>query len=109
APGSLSPRRMLGSLADLRTTARLFHFSVPGAADNLSYNFSQLLLVKCITALGTSALLIRSYTLAVNGFISVVVLAASQANETLVGYDKGAGDGKAARRRVVRTTVLTSA
>ncbi len=105
---SLSPRRWFGVLRDFRTLGRLFHFSVPGAADNFAYNLAQLVLVKFVAGLGTSALLVRSYTLTINGLISLVVLASTQANETLVGYDKGAGDHENARRRANRTALWTS-
>ncbi len=106
---SLSPGRMLSAMRDLPTLGRLFHFSLPGAADNFAYNLAQLVLVKFVAALGTQALLVRSYTLTINGLVSLVVLAATQANETLIGYDKGAGDHEAARRRAIRTTLGTAA
>lgn len=105
---SLSPRRMLAALRDLRTVGHLLHFSIPGAADNFAYNLAQLLLVKFIASLGTPALLVRNYTLTINGLISLVVLASTQANETLIGYDKGAGDHATARRRATRTALWTA-
>lgn len=106
---SLSPKRMLEGVRNLRTVGELLRFSVPGAADNFTYNLAQLVLVKFVAALGTPALLMRNYTLTINGLVSLIVLTATQANETLIGYDKGADDHETARRRAIRTAVWTAA
>lgn len=108
SPRSLSPRSMIRGLRDLAVVGRLFKLSVPGAGDNFAYNMAQLLMVKFVASLGTSAVLVRSYTLTLNALVSIVVVAVTEANDTLIGYDKGAEDHDTARRRAIRTAVWTS-
>ncbi|MCW1885564.1 MATE family efflux transporter [Luteolibacter flavescens] len=100
--------RLWHGLRDREAIRRLFHLSVPGASDNFAYNLFQLTMVKFVASLGTSAVLVRSYTLTINALLSLVVVAVTQANETLIGYDKGAEDHATARRRAVRTTIGTA-
>ncbi len=104
-----SPLRVLSLLRNRAVTAKLLRLSLPTVANNVTANIHQLLIVSLIAVLGTSAVLTRSYTLTLSSLISLVLVAVSQGNETLIGYDKGAGDHLAARRRATRTALWTAA
>ncbi|MEF7613148.1 MATE family efflux transporter [Aquincola sp. MAHUQ-54] len=86
-----------------RRVRRMAALASPSVLDNVSYGFYQLLLVSFIAGLGVTAVVGRFYTLALTAFLAVVVMAISQANEVLVGYEAGAGRVAHLRRRAWRS------
>jgi putative MATE family efflux protein len=93
----------------LRTELRaLTRIAWPSTAENVAFNVVQLVLLSLIAVLGVSAILTRSYTLTLTGFVAVLVLALAQGNETIVGWAKGAEDNEGARRQALRTAVIAA-
>jgi Na+-driven multidrug efflux pump len=73
----------------------------PHHTENVLYNLAQLALVSFVAALGVGAILEHSYALTLGGLVGVIVVALAQGNETLIGWDAGAGDHATARRRAL--------
>lgn len=87
---------------------RLFKLSYPSVLDNVAYGFYQLTLVSFIAGLGVTAVLGRSYTLALSAFLTVIVLTISQGTEVLVGYRYGEGNTLAARARGFKSMLIAA-
>lgn len=87
---------------------RLFNLSYPSVLDNVAYGFYQLTLVSFIAGLGVTAVLGRSYTLALSAFLTVIVLTISQGTEVLVGYRFGEGNVQATRWRAMKSMLIAA-
>lgn len=88
---------------------RMARLSVPSVLENGLYNVGILLVVSFINVLGTDAINARSYALTLTGLVTGVVLALAQANETIVGWDKGGRTPEHARRLTLRTALWAAA
>lgn len=88
---------------------RLAKLSLPTLGESVVFKVHQTILVALIATFGTSAVLTRSYVLALTAFLSLIPYVLSQGNDVLIGYDKGAKDSRSARSRSVRTTLFAAA
>jgi putative MATE family efflux protein len=109
-------RRLGFGRADLRWSGgepaggiarRLLRLSGASTAENVAADFAQIVLIAGVATLGTAAVLTRSYALTLAMPLPFLLNALHQANETLVGYDRGAGDHAGARRRLRRNGLIT--
>ncbi|MEM8843883.1 MAG: MATE family efflux transporter [Pseudomonadota bacterium] len=78
------------TIKSIKKTISLFKISSPSVLDNVAYGFYQLVLLSFIAGMGIVGILARFYTLSLSAFLAVIVMAISQANEVLVGYQHGA-------------------
>jgi putative MATE family efflux protein len=102
----LSRRVDLAAIGLKQLLKRLFNLSYPSVLDNVAYGFYQLTLVSFIASLGVATVLSRSYTLALNAFLTLIVMTISQGTEVLVGYRYGEGRSRGTWLRGMRSTVL---
>ncbi len=89
----------------LPTMARL---SVPTVLENGAYNLAIVVTVAFMNRLGTEIINARSYALTLTALVTGVILALAQGNETIVGWDIGSREQRAAQARTVRTAVVAA-
>jgi putative MATE family efflux protein len=87
---------------------QMFTLIWPGALDNLAYGFYQIILVSFIAGISVVMVLSRTFTLALNNFLTVLLMSISQANEVMVGYRYGAKKWKAVSRCIVHSSVVAT-
>jgi putative MATE family efflux protein len=98
-------RQVLASGALVR---RLFALSFPSVSDNIAYSVYQLILLSFAAGFGVVAVLSRAYVMIAATFLTLVIMAISQGNEVLIGYQRGAGGTETAYRQALRSAVLAS-
>lgn len=89
-------------------SGRMARLSLPSVLENGAYNLVIVAVVSFINVLGTDAINARSYTLTLTALVTGVILALSQGNETIVGWEVGEDARRRTRDRTLRTVVWTA-
>lgn len=87
------------------TMARL---SIPSVLENSVFNIAVLVGASAVNALGRDATNAHSFALTLTALVTGVVLAMSQGNETIVGWDVGDRETGHAMRQTIHTIVGTA-
>ncbi|MBX3142779.1 MAG: hypothetical protein KF813_03400 [Trueperaceae bacterium] len=88
---------------------RMTRLSVPTVLENGAFNLAVVACVSFLNRYGTEAINARSYALTLTALVTGIILALAQGNETIVGWDVGARELRAAKSRTLRTAALTAA
>jgi len=80
-----------------QTLKDLLHIAIPSGGEELSYNLSQVCILKFINIFGTAVIATKVYCSMLANVAYVYSIALSQATQIMVGYLIGAGDGYATR------------
>jgi Na+-driven multidrug efflux pump len=97
------------ALASRRLIGRLSALSLPSVSENIAYSFYQLILLSFAAGFGVVAVLSRAYVLIAATFLTLVIMAVSQGNEVLLGYQRGTGATHTAYRQALRSAVAGGA
>ena len=97
----LRPKVMLGEWPLIR---RMLNLSFPSVSDYIAYGFYQIILLGLISSYGTVAILSRAYVMIAMTFLTLVIIALSQGNEVMIGYQRGARDLGRAYQQAWRST-----
>ncbi len=81
----------------------LLAIGIPSAADQLSYNGSQMVITYFIAQMGTQALTTKVYAMNIVMFIFLFGIAVGQGTQILIGHLVGAGKYKDAYHRCIRS------
>lgn len=82
---------------------RLLKLGIPTAGENISYNFSQLVITAFVNTMGIIAINTKIYANMLSMFTYMIALAAATATQIIVGHSVGAGNYDFAYRRVMKT------
>lgn len=82
---------------------KLLRLGIPTAGENISYNFSQIIISIVVNTLGTIAINTRIYATMLCNFSYMYALSMALATQILVGHSVGAGDYDYAYKRVFKT------
>lgn len=96
------------ALASRRLVGRLFVLSFPSVSENIAYSFYQLILLSFAAGFGVVAVLSRAYVLIAATFLTFAIMAVSQGNEVLLGYQRGAGATHTAYRQALRSALVAA-
>ncbi|PQD95695.1 MATE family efflux transporter [Pradoshia eiseniae] len=91
---------------DMQDTKRLFEIGVPSAGENLSYNFSQLIVTGIIATFGDASLTARVYLMNINMLCYLFSIAIGEGTQLLVARYIGAGEFTKAWKRGLKTVKL---
>ncbi|MCJ8335961.1 MAG: MATE family efflux transporter [Epibacterium sp.] len=98
---SLRVRVMLAEWGMIR---RIVNLSFPSVSDYIAYGFYQIILLGLISSFGSVAVLSRAYVMIAMTFLTLVIMALSQGNEVMIGYQRGARDLARAYAQAWRST-----
>ncbi|MDR2577386.1 MAG: MATE family efflux transporter [Chitinispirillales bacterium] len=79
---------------------------IPTAGENMSYNLSQIVIMRIVAALGTDAMTAFAYAMTVLRFVFIVPISIGHAVQIKVGYFVGAKMADIAQRKVYRYWAL---
>lgn len=82
---------------------RLLRLGIPTAGENISYNFSQLVLTAFVNTMGIVAINTKIYANMLSMFTYMIALAAANATQIIVGHSVGASNYDFAYKRVMKT------
>ena len=82
---------------------RLLKNGIPTADENISYNFSQLVITAFVNTMGIIAINTKIYANMLSMFTYMIALAAATATQIIVGHSVGAGNYDFAYRQVMKT------
>lgn len=102
--GSFSPRYLVPFPAKI--LKELLKLGIPTAGENISYNFSQLVITAIVNTLGIVAINTKIYGNMLSMINYMIAFAAAQATQILVGHSVGADDYDFAYKRVLKTMRL---
>lgn len=86
-----------------QTLQNLLHIAVPTGGEELSYNLSQICLLKFINLFGTAVIATKVYCSMLANVAYVYSIALSQATQIMVSYLTGAGEFDKVQKRVWKT------
>lgn len=81
----------------------LLKLGIPTAGENISYNFSQLIITALVNTIGIIAINTKIYANLLSMFTYMIALAAASATQIIVGHSVGAKDYDYAYKRVLKT------
>ncbi len=96
-------------LASWGLVKRMFAMSFPSVSDNIAYSFYQLILLSFAASFGVVAVLSRAYVMIAATFLTVAIMAISQGNEVLLGYQRGGGRTELAYKQALRSAAIAAA
>ncbi len=82
---------------------QLLSLGIPTAGENISYNFSQIIISVIVNTMGTVAITTRIYANILCNFAYMYSISMAMATQILVGHRVGAGDYDYAYHRVMKT------
>lgn len=82
---------------------KLLRIGIPTAGENISYNFSQIIISIAVNTMGTVAITTRIYANILCNFAYMYALSMAMATQILVGHSVGSGDYDYAYKRVLKT------
>lgn len=85
---------------------RLLGLAMPSGVESLSYNFSQILILRFINLMGTTVIATKVYGSMLANVAYVYAIAVAQATQILIGYLLGAQKLEEVRRRVWSTVCI---
>jgi putative MATE family efflux protein len=100
--------RLANILPSWGLVKRLFALSFPSVSDNIAYSFYQLVLLGFAASFGVVAVLSRAYVMIAATFLTLVIMAISQGNEVMLGFQRGAGHTELAYGQALRSALLAS-
>lgn len=86
-----------------RLLKELFRLGIPTAGENISYNFSQLVITAFVNTMGIVAINTKIYATMLSMFTYMIALSAAFATQIIVGHSVGAGDYDFAYKKVLKT------
>lgn len=86
-----------------RLLKELFRLGIPTAGENISYNFSQLVITAFVNTMGIVAINTKIYATMLSMFTYMIALSAAIATQIIVGHSVGAGDYDFAYKKVLKT------
>lgn len=86
---------------------QLLGLGIPTAGENISYNFSQLVIAALINTMGIAAINAKIYANMLSMFNYMLAFSAATGTQILVGHSIGAGDDSFAYNRVMKTLRIT--
>ncbi len=86
-----------------QTLQSLLHIAVPTGGEELSYNLSQVCILKFINIFGTAVIATKVYCSMLANVAYVYSIALSEATQIMVSYLTGAGDFEKVQKRVWKT------
>ena len=90
-----------------QTFHSLLHIAVPSGGEELSYNLSQVCILKFINLFGTAVIATKVYCSILANVAYVYSIALSQATQIMVSYLIGAGEFEKVKKRVWTTLVYS--
>lgn len=81
----------------------LLRLGIPTAGENISYNFSQLIITALVNTMGIVAINTKIYANMLSVFTYMIAFSAAMATQIIVGHSVGAGDYDFAYKRLLRT------
>lgn len=84
----------------------LLRLGLPSAGENISYDFSQLIITAFINTMSVAAINAKIYTNMLSMFTYMIAFSAAIATQIIVGHSVGAGDYDFAYKRVLKTLRL---
>lgn len=84
----------------------MLKLGIPTAGENISYNFSQLIITAFVNTMGIVAINTKIYANMLSMFTYMIAFSAAIATQILVGHSVGAGDYNFAFKRVLKTLRL---
>jgi putative MATE family efflux protein len=99
----LRARQLSGAGAMVR---RLFALSIPSVSENIAYSLYQLVLLSFAAGFGVAAVLSRAYVMIAGTFLTLTIMAISQGNEVLLGWQRGAGHIETVHAQALRSAAL---
>lgn len=82
---------------------RLLKLGIPTAGENISYNFSQLVITAFVNTMTIAAINAKIYANMLSMFNYMIAFSAAIATQIIVGHSVGAGDYDFAYKRVLKT------
>ncbi len=90
-----------------QTLKDLLHIAIPSGGEELSYNLSQVCILKFINIFGTAVIATKVYCSMLANVAYVYSIALSQATQIMVGYLIGAGDLEKVKNRIWKTLLYS--
>lgn len=87
----------------IKTCQRLLGIAMPSGGESLSYNISQIVILRFINVMGTTVIATKVYASMLANVAYVYSIAVAQATQILIGYLLGAGKLEEVSRRVWAT------
>ena len=87
----------------VKTCGRLLGIAMPSGGESLSYNISQIVILRFINVMGTTVIATKVYASMLANVAYVYSMAVAQATQILIGYLLGAGKLEEVNRRVWAT------
>lgn len=81
----------------------LLKLGIPTAGENISYNFSQLIITAFVNTMGIAAINTKIYATMLSMFTYMIAFSAAIATQIIVGHSVGAGNYDFAYKRVLKT------
>lgn len=81
----------------------LLKLGIPTAGENISYNFSQLIITAFVNTMGIAAINTKIYANMLSMFTYMIAFSAAVATQIIVGHSVGAGNYDFAYKRVLKT------
>lgn len=101
--------RMRVVLEQWAMVRRMLGLSFPSVSDYIAYGFYQIILLGLISTHGVVAVLSRAYVMIAMTFLTLAIMALSQGNEVIIGYQRGAGRLSRAYAQAWRSTAWATA
>lgn len=99
--GSFSPRYLKPFPTQILKS--LLKLGIPTAGENISYNFSQLVITAMVNTMGIAAINAKIYSNMLSMLTYMIAVSAAMATQIIVGHKVGANDYDFAYKRVLKT------
>ncbi len=86
---------------------KLLFIGLPSGGEYLSYNLSQMMILKFVNIFGTAVIATRVYTNMLANICYVYIMAISQATQVVIGYLIGGGREDEVKERVWSISVIS--
>lgn len=82
---------------------KILYVGIPGAAENVMYNISQVFILYFINQIGAKAVIAQSYTMLILSYVFIFSFAVASANSIIVGYYIGEKNPEPAFKHTFKT------
>lgn len=93
----------------IQSYRKVLSVGIPTAGESLSYNISQILIMKMITGLGTNAIAAQNYTQTVMRFVFAIAISIGNATQIKAGYLVGSKQSDVAYKKVIKYQLIATA
>lgn len=97
------------SKVPLESYKKVLSVGIPTAGESLSYNISQILIMKMITKLGTNAITAQNYTQTIMRFVFAIAVSIGNATQIKTGYYVGSRQTDIAYKKVIKYQLIATA